>query len=120
MLALAAMLRFTSAVIDGQFVPRAADLTARGKRQESLHQRAALTTASRFGSRVFVRGVVEISNYCRENCRYCGMRRENRQLSRFRADVDQLAELLIQNRPASITDINIQAGEDPVAVREIA
>jgi biotin synthase len=119
-LALAASLGFTHAVIDGQFVPRTDDLTGRGKRQESLHQRAALTTARRFGSQVFVRGVVEISNYCRENCSYCGMRRENRQLSRYRADLHQLAEMLIQNRPASITDINIQAGEDPVAVREIA
>jgi biotin synthase len=107
-------------VIDGQFVPRADDLTARGKRQESLHQRAAVTTSRRFGSRVFVRGVVEISNFCRENCAYCGMRRENRELSRYRAEMDQLAELLLNNRPASITDINIQAGEDPVAVREIA
>jgi biotin synthase len=48
------------------------------------------------------------------------MRRENRRLSRYRAALDQMAELLIQSRPASITDINIQAGEDPVAVREIA
>lgn len=119
-LALAGAVRFTHAVIDGQFVPRADDLRARGKRQESLHQRAAHTTARRFGSRVFVRGVVEISNYCRENCSYCGMRRENRQLKRYRAELDQLAELLVQNRPASITDINIQGGEDPVAVREIA
>lgn len=107
-------------VIDGQFVPRADDLRARGKRQESLHQRAAFNTARRFGSRVFVRGVVEISNFCRENCSYCGMRRENRQLKRYRAELDQLAELLVQNRPSSITDINLQGGEDPVAVREIA
>ena len=34
--------------------------------------------------------------------------------------LDQAAELLLQNRPTSITDINIQAGEDPVAVREVA
>jgi len=119
-LALAHALGFTHDVIDGQFVPRTDDLKARGKRQESLHQRAALTTSRRFGSRVFVRGVVEISNYCRENCAYCGMRRNNRELSRYRAELDQLAELLIHNRPSSITDINIQAGEDPVAVREIA
>jgi biotin synthase len=107
-------------VTEGQFVPRADDLKARGKRQASLHERAAHTTARHFGSRVFVRGVVEISNYCRENCCYCGMRRENRHLARYRAELDQLAELLLQQRPASITDINIQAGEDPVAVREIA
>ena len=48
------------------------------------------------------------------------MRRSNRNLSRYRVATEQAAELLLTNRPASITDINIQAGEDPVAVREIA
>jgi biotin synthase len=48
------------------------------------------------------------------------MRRDNRSLDRFRAQHDQIAELLIHHRPASVTDVNIQAGEDPVAVREVA
>src|SRR5438874_1609621 len=47
------------------------------------------------------------------------MRLENRSLSRFRARLDDLSEILIHHRPRSITDLNIQAGEDPVAVREI-
>jgi biotin synthase len=63
---------------------------------------------------------VEISNFCRENCVYCGMRRSNRGLRRYRASAEQLAEGLLQHRPASVTDINIQAGEDPIAVREVA
>jgi biotin synthase len=100
--------------------PDAAWLTAHGVAQRALHQRAADQTRTHFGRRVFVRGVVEISNHCRENCRYCGMRRDNRSLHRFRARHDQLAELLIHHRPNSLTDINIQAGEDPVAVREVA
>jgi biotin synthase len=66
-----------------------------------------------------VRAVVEISNFCRENCAYCGMRRDNRRLARFRAQAEQIAELLIEHRPASVTDVNIQTGEDPVAVREV-
>ncbi len=82
----------------------------------------ALALAERervFGLEVFVRGVVEVSNFCRQNCSYCGMRRDNRALERYRIEVDKLVELLVNQRPASITDINIQAGEDPVAVREI-
>ncbi|MDB6055516.1 MAG: Radical domain protein [Verrucomicrobiales bacterium] len=47
------------------------------------------------------------------------MRRENKTLSRFRAHYEQLAELIVEHRPAAITDMNIQAGEDPVAVREV-
>jgi biotin synthase len=63
--------------------------------------------------------VVEVSNFCRENCEYCGMRLDNRTLARFRAGHEKLAELLIHHRPPSVTDVNIQSGEDPVAVREV-
>lgn len=90
-----------------------------GAAQAAFHERAAAATREHFGSSVFVRAVVEVSNFCRENCTYCGMRRDNRQLKRFRARREQLAEMLLDHRPASVTDINIQAGEDPVAVREI-
>jgi biotin synthase len=48
------------------------------------------------------------------------MRRDNATLRRFRGQTEQLAELIIEHRPASITDINIQAGEDPVAIRQVA
>ncbi len=99
--------------------PNAEMLQLRGEAQNAFHAKAAQTARSRFGKRVFVRAVVEVSNFCRENCAYCGMRRDNRELSRFRASHEQLAELLIHHRPASVTDINIQAGEDPVAVREV-
>lgn len=95
-------------------------LHSKGEAQRALHQQATSLARSRFGRTVFVRAVVEISNYCRENCAYCGMRRDNRSLKRFRANADQIAELLIHHRPVSVTDVNIQAGEDPVAVREVA
>jgi biotin synthase len=96
----------------------AALLDARGEAQKLLHARASAAAATRFGRRVFLRAVVEVSNYCRENCAYCGMRRDNRSLTRFRAHHDQLAEMLVHHRPASVTDVNIQTGEDPIAVRE--
>ena len=111
-------LPFTRRVIDGSFFPDTGHLNARASAQQTLHQLAADTTAEQFGRRVFVRAVVEVSNFCRENCSYCGMRRDNRALTRFRAKAEQLAELLVHRRPASVTDVNIQAGEDPVVVRE--
>jgi biotin synthase len=94
-------------------------LTARGASQNALHQRAASGVVNRFGRQVFVRAVVEVSNFCRENCTYCGMRRDNHGLTRYRIQSAQLAELLVHHRPPSVTDVNLQAGEDPVAVREV-
>lgn len=94
-------------------------LRSRGAAQQAWHEKASRTAMARFGNQVFMRGVVEVSNFCRENCDYWGMRRDNRNLDRFRARLDVLCELLVHQRPQSITDINIQAGEDPIAVREI-
>ncbi len=105
--------------VTASWFPTATDLSAVGPAQERLHALAAAATRQRFGRRVFVRAVVEVSNFCRENCHYCGMRRDNRSLARFRARYDELAELLVHHRPSSITDVNIQSGEDPVAAREV-
>ncbi|MBL9136238.1 MAG: radical SAM protein [Verrucomicrobiales bacterium] len=98
---------------------RPTDLAATGREQLELHERAAAVAASRFGRRVFIRAVVEVSNHCRESCDYCGMRRENRAVTRYRASVESLAELLLEHRPASVTDVMLQSGEDPRAVAEV-
>src|SRR5471032_369592 len=87
--------------------------------QQAFHAQAAAARDATFGPRVFVRGVVEVSNYCRQNCHYCAMRRDNHDLPRYRLAANELADLIIHHRPASITDIDIQTGEDPVAVREV-
>ena len=105
--------------IDGLHDPSQADLDLTGDRQAVLHERAVEARDRHYGRRVFVRGVVEVSNYCRENCSYCGMRRDNGGLARFRISHDVLAETLLEQRPDCVTDINIQAGEDPVVVREV-
>ena len=102
------------------YQPTLNDLSAQGSTQAALHERAAMLRRQTFGCRVFVRAVVEVSNYCRENCHYCGMRRDNHALTRFRAVPEQLAEWIVSHCPPSVRDINIQGGEDPVAVREIA
>lgn len=106
-------------MLGSPFIATAPVIEATGADQEELHNRAARTAQARFGRRVFVRAVVEASNYCRQNCSYCGMRRDNRTLSRFRAEFGQLADLLVHHCPESVTDINIQTGEDPLAAREV-
>jgi biotin synthase len=101
------------------FFPSFQDLTKTGRAQDAFHARASAVSRARFGPKVFVRAVVEVSNFCRQNCCYCGMRRDNRTLERHRATHDELAELILEHRPASVTDLNIQAGEDPKVVRDL-
>src|SRR5258706_15246714 len=91
-----------------------------GEHQElTLEQRADALRDEVFGRKVFVRGVIEVSNYCRQNCNYCGMRRDNRDLKRFRVELELLRELVRHGLPEVITDLNIQTGEDVVGDREI-
>ncbi|MBN8247559.1 MAG: radical SAM protein, partial [Verrucomicrobia bacterium] len=105
--------------MSSDWVPTHGEVTAAGRAQEAHHAAAAAATRERFGSAVFLRAVVEASNFCRENCHYCGMRRDHRRLDRYRARLESLAELLLHHRPPAITDVNIQTGEDPVAAREV-
>src|SRR5687767_1633637 len=108
-----------TAVMSHAFTVSRELLRLKGREQENLHERAAAAAIAEFGRKVFVRAVVEVSNYCRENCVYCGMRRDNKALARHRANPERIAELIIEHRPESVTDINIQTGEDPIAVREV-
>ncbi len=94
-------------------------LKAQGADQQQLLEQAGAERDRVFGNQVFVRAVIEISNFCRQNCTYCGMRRDHKELTRYRMTVDQLLEIILKNCPPMVTDINLQAGEDPVAVREI-
>ena len=86
---------------------------------DALERSAGALRDEVFGREVFVRGVIEVSNFCRQNCHYCGMRRDNRELKRFRGDLESLQELVRHGIPDVITDLNIQTGEDTLGDREI-
>ena len=45
---------------------------------------------ARFGKQVFFRGIIEFTNHCKNDCYYCGIRRSNRELSRYRLTEDEI------------------------------
>lgn len=85
----------------------------------AMREKATLLRDEVFGRKAIVRAVIEFSNYCRQNCSYCGMRRSNQKLSRNRLLKDDIRRLVYDHLPRSVTDISFQAGEDPKAVEEI-
>ncbi len=85
----------------------------------ALEESAGALRDEVFGRTVFVRGVIEVSNFCRQNCKYCGMRRDNHELKRFRVELESLRDLVRHGIPDVVTDLNIQTGEDTVGDREI-
>ena len=43
-----------------------------------------------YGDRVYLRGLIEISSYCKNNCLYCGLRAGNRNAERYRLSEEQI------------------------------
>lgn len=64
------------------------------------------------GSAVHLRGLIEFSNYCRQNCCYCGIRRDNRRAERYRLSPE---EIVLHARAAAklgFKTVVMQSGED--------
>jgi len=45
-----------------------------------------------FGKKIYIRGLIEISNYCKNNCFYCGIRRDNKSICRYRLSKEEILE----------------------------
>ncbi len=69
--------------------------------------------AENIGDAVHLRGLIEFSNYCARNCLYCGLRRDNRKLRRYRMDRDQIVETAVRAASLGYGTVVLQSGEDP-------
>jgi biotin synthase len=70
------------------------------------------------GDEVYLRGIIEFSNHCGRNCLYCGLRRGNKALPRYRVPDDEIIELAGRVRDLGIATVVLQAGEDPAHTTE--
>lgn len=52
--------------------------------REMLRQEAFALCRKYYGNKVYIRGLIEFTNYCKNNCYYCGIRRDNRNVRRYR------------------------------------
>ena len=77
-----------------------------------LRQEAVRTAQKRFGLGIFVRGLIEISSFCRNDCFYCGLRRSNRSAERYRLSHEQIMECCEQGYNAGLRTFVLQGGED--------
>lgn len=70
--------------------------------------------AETVGAGVHLRGLIEFSNYCRNNCLYCGLRRDNRQVVRYRMTPKEIIAAAEHGASLSYRTVVLQSGEDPV------
>lgn len=85
-----------------------------GSRDHSLlFEAAEAQTRKIFGNGVYLRGIIEISNVCRRNCGYCGIRASNSALTRYRMKQEEILESVKHIHDAGIMTVVLQSGEDP-------
>lgn len=65
-----------------------------------------------YGDNVYIRGLIEISNYCKNNCLYCGIRRDNKNVQRYRLDKEEILECCDEGYSLGFRTFVLQGGED--------
>lgn len=78
-----------------------------------LFDAARETARSRFGNRIYTRGLIEFTNYCRCDCYYCGIRRSNRQTERYRLTQEEILACCRAGYALGFRTFVLQGGEDP-------
>ena len=66
-----------------------------------------------YGNKVYTRGLIEFTNYCKNNCLYCGIRRENRSVDRFRLTEEEILQCCENGYALGFRTFVLQGGEDP-------
>ena len=77
-----------------------------------LRTQAREVAQSVYGNAVFMRGLIEFSNVCSNNCRYCGIRRDNTATERYRLNDDTILECCRMGYECGLRTFVLQSGED--------
>ena len=77
-----------------------------------LADKAKAEKEKHYGNVVFIRGLIEISNYCKNDCYYCGIRRSNTNCDRYRLTADDILECCREGYELGFRTFVMQGGED--------
>lgn len=83
-----------------------------------LFQEAETVRDTYCGREVHLRGIIEFSNYCAQNCNYCGLRRSNDAVTRYRMSIDEILATAGTISKNGIGTIVLQSGEDFAYTRQ--
>ena len=82
------------------------------EKEDILYERADKLRKEYVGDEVHLRGLIEFSNICRNNCMYCGIRKDNPLLKRYRMSPEELVETARRAAAIGFKTIVMQSGED--------
>lgn len=80
---------------------------------EYLRQNALIVSHKHFNNHIYIRGLIEISNICKNDCYYCGIRKSNHNCDRYRLSKDDILNCCKIGYPLGFRTFVLQGGEDP-------
>ena len=80
--------------------------------RQALFDRAAAERRKWYGDAIYVRGLIECSNICKNDCRYCGIRRSNTRAARYRLDRSTILACCEKGYGWGFRTFVLQGGED--------
>ena len=79
---------------------------------EYIAEKAVRARRRVYGDRIYIRGLIEIGNVCRNDCFYCGIRRSNRACERYRLTTEQILNCCRKGYALGFRTFVLQGGED--------
>ena len=79
---------------------------------DELRRLAVETRKKHYGNSVYIRGLIEISNICKNDCLYCGIRRSNKDCERYRLTKEQILSCCDEGYALGFRTFVMQGGED--------
>lgn len=79
---------------------------------EFLFERARRIQHENYGNKIYIRGLIEFTNYCKNDCYYCGIRRSNPHLTRYRLSEEEILLCCANGYQLGFRTFVLQGGED--------
>ncbi len=95
------------------------DLSEDSGIREMLTREAVRLRKLYYGDKVYTRGLIEFTNYCKNNCYYCGIRRGNKDAVRYRLTKEEILDCCAQGYLLGFRTFVLQGGEDAYYTDEI-
>lgn len=82
-------------------------------------ERACAVRDAVYGRKVYIRGLIELSSYCKNNCYYCGLRAENKDAKRYRLTKEEIIKCADEGYALGFRTFVLQGGEDAFFTDEL-
>ena len=83
-----------------------------------INKQAQEVALRHFGNKIYIRGLIEVSNCCRNNCYYCGIRKGNPNIERYRLSQESILDCCRQGYESGFRTFVLQGGEDTALTDE--